>query len=554
MIGVMCRPSQVSAVEEFFQLFKTPWEYYAEGRIYDAIISTVPGTQDITARLLLLYGPASISRDVEMRIRISSKVSNISLTHQGSRVPIYREMLIFHEDHCFDECLATDSGLGGLKAIFPEKTVLRLGYDLFDEVEHLLSVGQPVANSSIPTLDLHIQMLRNWIIEAGIGLLEIPPLPFGSPYAVCLTHDIDFIGIRRHKFDHTMWGFLYRSTLGALRNYLKSRISLSRLIRSWLAAISLPLVHLGLVKDFWLPFKWYFPLEKDLPTTYFLIPFKNRPGDLLSADHPQRRAATYDITEIPEWTAALKREGCEIGVHGIDAWHDREQGREELKRISKVTGESLIGVRMHWLLRNENTARLLEEAGFMYDSSCGYNESIGFICGTTQIFRPLTSRWLLELPVHIQDGALFLEKRLGLSESAARILCLDLIQNFREFGGVLTIIWHDRSLGPERFWGDFYRKLLEDFRSQGAWFGTASQVLTWHTKRREVIFESIDMNGDLGVIVRSTNRLIEPPLTIRVHRPELFKNISKYSNVDKKPFLDIPWSGADEMAFFLWPR
>ena len=371
MIGVLCRPSQVKAVEEFFQLFKTPWEYYAEGYCYDVVISTVPGTQEITASLLLLYGRASIHPDGTIKTRQLSEMSNLSLIYRGSRVPIYREMLVFCEGQCFDECIATNFGPGGLKSLFEEKTVLRLGYDLFDEVEHLLSIGQPVANASIPTLDLHIQMLRDWIIEAGIGLLEIPPFPYGSPYSVCLTHDIDFIGIRRHRFDHTMWGFLYRSTVGTLRNYLKCRIPLSRLMRNWLAAMSLPFVYLRLAQDFWLPFKWYFPLEKDFPTTYFLIPFKNRPGDLLSVDHPRRRAAAYDITEIPEWTTALKREGCEIGVHGIDAWHDLEKGQEELKRISEVTGESHIGIRMHWLLRNENTTRLLEEAGCLEDFPAG---------------------------------------------------------------------------------------------------------------------------------------------------------------------------------------
>jgi len=46
------------------------------------------------------------------------------------------------------------------------------------------------------------------------------------------------------------------------------------------------------------------------------------------------------------------REGCELGVHGIDAWHSVEKGRDELARIAAVTGESRIGIRIHWLLRD----------------------------------------------------------------------------------------------------------------------------------------------------------------------------------------------------------
>src|SRR5437764_12515160 len=100
-------------------------------------------------------------------------------------------------------------------------------------------------------------MLRQWILEAGIPLIEIPPTPAGHSFLACLTHDIDFVGIRNHKFDHSMWGFLYRSTLGAIRNFLRQRISFRRLLASWGAAISLPFVYLGWKKDFWNPFEWY---------------------------------------------------------------------------------------------------------------------------------------------------------------------------------------------------------------------------------------------------------------------------------------------------------
>jgi hypothetical protein len=69
-------------------------------------------------------------------------------------------------------------------------------------------------------------MLRAWILEEGIPLMEIPPVPAGYNFTVSLTHDIDFIGIRQHKFDHTMLGFLYRSTVGAERNLLRGRITI----------------------------------------------------------------------------------------------------------------------------------------------------------------------------------------------------------------------------------------------------------------------------------------------------------------------------------------
>ena len=38
MIGVIARPAQHAAVREFFELFKTPWELYREGKRYPVIL------------------------------------------------------------------------------------------------------------------------------------------------------------------------------------------------------------------------------------------------------------------------------------------------------------------------------------------------------------------------------------------------------------------------------------------------------------------------------------------------------------------------------------
>ena len=92
---------------------------------------------------------------------------------------------------------------------------------------------------------------------------------------------------------------------------------------------------------------------------------------------------------MQERAARLKDEGCEVGVHGIDAWHDRDKGRDELARIGAVTAERRIGIRMHWLLRNAETASILDESGFLYDSTVGYNETVGYRAGTSQVFRPI---------------------------------------------------------------------------------------------------------------------------------------------------------------------
>jgi hypothetical protein len=216
------------------------------------------------------------------------------------------------------------------------------------------------------------------------------------------------------------------------------------------------------------------------------------------------------VTDITASVAALRNAGCELGVHGIDAWHNAASGREECERVSAVSGAATQGIRMHWLLSDHRTPSTLEAAGFRYDSTVGYNETIGYRAGTSQVFRPLGTRTLLELPMHIQDGALFYPHQLDLSDGDARRACDELISNARRFGGVLTLLWHDRSHGPERFWGDFYARLVADLKGSDAWFATGSQVIDWFEKRRAVRFEA-------GML-RYDGEAIHPPLTIRLHR------------------------------------
>ena len=56
MIGVVCSSSQRTAAAEFFELFKTPWEFYTPGRMYSVVISTQGWPTDVRAQLVVLYG------------------------------------------------------------------------------------------------------------------------------------------------------------------------------------------------------------------------------------------------------------------------------------------------------------------------------------------------------------------------------------------------------------------------------------------------------------------------------------------------------------------
>ncbi len=248
---------------------------------------------------------------------------------------------------------------------------------------------------------------------------------------------------------------------------------------------------MGLAKDFWREFDdRYLELEEGIPSTYFVIPFKDRSGRNSHGPAPTFRAARYGARDIADTLQKLLAAGCEVGLHGIDAWLDSSRGREELEEIRRLTGVSEIGVRMHWLYYDQQSPAVLEKAGATYDSTIGYNETVGYRAGTTQAYKPLEASRLLELPLHVMDTALFYPAYLGLSPLQARSVLSRMVDNAVQFGGCLTINWHDRSIAPERLWGACYRDVVEDLKSRGAWFATAGQAISWFRKRRSVVFET----------------------------------------------------------------
>ena len=150
-------------------------------------------------------------------------------------------------------------------------------------------------------------------------------------------------------------------------------------------------------------------------------------------------------------------------------------------------------MRMHWLYFDEQSPCALEAAGAAYDSTIGYNETVGYRAGTTQVYKPLGVTRLLELPLHVMDTALFRPCYLDLSPRQATALVGSMSDNAARFGGVLTLNWHDRSLAPERLWGEVYRDLIRDLKSRGAWFATAGEATSWFRKRRAAEFETDSM-------------------------------------------------------------
>ena len=553
MIGVFCRDDERETAQEFFQLFKTPWEFLASTNNYDVILSTRQDIPENNVQLMVLYSSKSTRFDVNNSIKVEAAIETHITDLNAMQLPIYRRLANFHSEQPSMLYTLPDTKVAAVEIIESKRRIIRVGFDLFEEVNFLLSHGQPIQNAFIPTLEAHVSMLRDWIISAGIPLVEIPPIPPGFSFFACLTHDVDFVGIRRHKMDHTMWGFLYRGLIGSLIALLRGRIRLAKLLANWIAVIKLPFVFVGIVEDFWEHFEKYADIEKGLSSTFFLIPYKNRTGDNISHKNLSKRAARYDIDDVETQIRYLTSLDFEIGLHGIDAWTNLEKGSQEMKRITEATDQKEVGIRMHWLCYDHQSPFLLEQVGFAYDATLGYNETIGFKNGTLQVFQPIGVSRLLEIPLNIQDTALFFPERLHLSDADANQLCNRLMDAACHHGGVLTVSWHERSLEPERLWIDFYKGLLEELRIRGAWIGNARQIVAWFRCRRSISFkECLFVHNKFKINLTSDEITSDPKILLRLHLP--IRSEKSLTTEYKDEIIDIPWNGEASLEIFARER
>lgn len=485
MIGVAANSEYSEIVSEFFELFKTAWEFYHSGGKYDAVICCGVIPADVRANLIIVYSPDELEFDRQHQLHVSGQTSADGASYRGRLFPVYSGLGSIENRHDSNQA-KTKSSLA-CEVRVDGQYFVRVGYDLFSEVRHLLCHGQPLQHAAIPSIEIHIAILRDLLVEYRIAFDEVPPTPAGYNFIVCLTHDVDHFSIRNHKCDHTLFGFLYRASVGSLTEFVQRRKTLRQLARNWIAILSLPLVYLRVLPDFWSKLERY--LELDPASTFFVIPKKGEAGLTPTGTRCPWRAARYDLSQLQGGIQEILARHGEVAVHGIDAWRDVAKARSEKDEIQALTQSSEIGVRMHWLFFDSESAVKLEQAGFSYDSTFGYNETVGYRAGTTQAFMPPGTKRILELPLHIMDTALFFPSHLHLTSEQATTRVDAIINDMKQFGGVLTVNWHDRSIAPERLWDDFYLRLVAKLGAAGAWFCTASQASMWFRRRRAVDFQ-----------------------------------------------------------------
>src|SRR5215471_12823094 len=96
MIGVIANSSQHSTVREFFELFKTPWEFYCSDRDYEILVCTNgAAVPKCSAKLVVVYGSRELPIDAAQHVQVTASAVSSMLEGEGMRIPIYKSSATF---------------------------------------------------------------------------------------------------------------------------------------------------------------------------------------------------------------------------------------------------------------------------------------------------------------------------------------------------------------------------------------------------------------------------------------------------------------------------
>jgi peptidoglycan/xylan/chitin deacetylase (PgdA/CDA1 family) len=189
----------------------------------------------------------------------------------------------------------------------------------------------------------------------------------------------------------------------------------------------------------------------------------------------------------------LESRGWEIGLHGtFESFSDPAELRRQKEQLESGLQSRVVSIRQHCLHFDiRHTPRSQTQAGFKYDTTFGFNRTLGFRNGLALPFHhydleadaPLT---LLEIPLQVQDGALFRKDNLDLAPEEALVRARELISKVEQTGGLVTLLWHPRAVeGSYSGWFWVYQELLADIAARDAWVGTVREIGGWWQQRRQ---------------------------------------------------------------------
>lgn len=317
-----------------------------------------------------------------------------------------------------------------------------------------------------PVVNQYVELFKAEVEKVLGHPLECRPHFHDKEFAVCITHDIDYI---------RKWtvGIIYRELIQYLLLGRHEAVISRRLSRffSFLKAIS------ARHDPYTSSIEKIVAVEEELRVhaTYFF-----KAGVSSKHDTSYRLRDGY----VSKLLADLGSHGHEIGLHpSYNAYLDEARTKAEKKNLDDALGRASVGVRQHFLrFRAPDTWRVQAETGFSHDSTLGFSDHEGFKAGICHPFRPYDVEKDLtlpiwEIPLLAMDGTFQSYRNKSAEESLEIIKAI--IRTVKKYRGVGVLLFHNTCYDDLDFpgWGKVFEETLRFAKEEGAFVGSAGEIL-----------------------------------------------------------------------------
>lgn len=298
--------------------------------------------------------------------------------------------------------------------------------------------------------------------------------PNDAPFAVCLTHDVDWV---RKWSGRSLLTHLATAGWQMIRGPQRARGG-HKMLRDFSSAWRRENPYWNLL-DIAREEK-----EHGFRSTFFFLAGRHHAND---GDY------VLDDPKIVQVIETLLAEEFEVGLHGSYLSFERpELLASELSQLQAVAGKAW-GGRQHYLrFAVQSTLREYERLGLRYDATLGFAEREGYRSGFSFPYYPYCLEAgrpfaVMEIPLTIMDVTL--GRYRGLDATQAWLAIERQLEYMKSSGGCCSLLWHNNYFDEADYpgYGELYWRALAWVAERGGWATSAREICSWWRQRAAAV-------------------------------------------------------------------
>jgi peptidoglycan/xylan/chitin deacetylase (PgdA/CDA1 family) len=395
--------------------------------------------------------------------------SNVIVQHNKNDIVLDKSLLTIADD----TTVSHFDLINAIKKLILDEVNETLAQDKLDSMHRLSAFDSFQGQQgliALPFVNRYLIMLRQ-LIENGLDF-EAPQFwPEGKECAVLLTHDVD--------------NPLGRSVFAKVPEMIRKTKSPIFYIQTLFRILN------NIIDNNYMEFSNIMDLEEK-----YNVKSSFNFSTVASWHSGLWRDVLYDIQE-PKFIDVLREiasRGWEIGLHAsLKSSESKNALKREKLILEQLSKKVVNGIRHHYwhLGKNQNfTLQMHADLGFLYDSTIGFKDAMGFRRSLALPFFPWNSNRFamihtLQLPVFCMDGHLFSE-RFNLQQKIKEFMIA--FRRIKQLEGLAVLNWHVRSSSerPIRFrkWAKGYQKIISQLSQiPEVWIPTPQTLAKYTIKK-----------------------------------------------------------------------